>query len=424
MRVARSARGRVFGFTPQRIGRIKAALEARVSRPAHLLVVEDAESFSGDWTLDGVTRVNLGPPATLWEGDDVAWTRALRTVAPDIAKALELEAPAFPNGRRHYADHLRARGAPVTRFYLDIAPLQETEWTGIPNVAAKLAEQMLGDAEIEPRFFYNRHEIPLALIEKLLKVRSGPLLRWAAGRYVFKPALSDPRTADRIWGLHSNIKFARRLFPVEGVIVHDLTTIVTPQHHTAETNAYHQTKFFGDLMSSDVIFTVSHSTAADVADFYPETRDIPIVVSHLGVDWGHIPAALKADAGPLEDYLLVLGTLEPRKNVGIVLDLLKARPSLAEDMRIVFGGRVGWGNAFEHELEVRGLTALADSGRILQTGFITEAAKYSLFKHARAVIYPSVYEGFGLPVAEAISLGAPVVTTALLQPAGGWTRLR
>ena len=299
-----------------------------------------------------------------------------------------------------------------TRFYLDVAPLQETEWTGIPHVAAKLAEQLLGDLDIEPRFFYNRHEIPADLIEKLLNVRNGSILRWAAGRYVFKPALSDPRTADRIWGLHTNIKFARRLFPVEGVMVHDLTTLVTPQHHTEETNKYHQTKFFGDLMSSDIIFTVSHSTAKDVTDFYPETRDIPMVVSHLGVDWGHIPVALRADSEPLEDYLLVLGTLEPRKNVGIVLDLLKARPSLTENLRIVFGGRVGWGKGFEAELEARDLTPLLDQGRILQTGFITEAAKYTLFKHARAVIYPSVYEGFGLPVAEAISLGSPVVTTA------------
>ena len=299
----------------------------------------------------------------------------------------------------------------ATSFYIDVAPLQEFELTGIPLVTAKLCEQMLGDDGVEARFFYNRHEIPRPLIEKILLQRSGAMLRWAAGRYLFQPVLA-PLGDDPVWGLHTNIKFTRRLFPVEGCIVHDLTTVVTPQHHTPETNIYHQGKFYGDLMSSDVIFTVSGSTAADVRTFYPEAADIPVVVAHLGVDWDHIPADLQAFDAPVEDFILVLGTLEPRKNVGVVLDLLEREPALAERFRIIFGGRVGWGDAFERQLAKRGLTALAESGRILQTGFITEQAKYLLCKTAAAVIYPSVYEGFGLPVAEAISLGAPVVTTA------------
>ncbi len=299
----------------------------------------------------------------------------------------------------------------ATSFYIDIAPLQEFELTGIPLVTAKLCEQMLGDAEIEPRFFYNRHEIPTTLIEKVLVQRNGAILRWAAGRYLFQPILASLGD-DPVWGLHTNIKFTRRLFPVEGCIVHDLTTVVTPQHHTHETNVYHQSKFYGDLMSSDVIFTVSQSTAADVRTYYPEAADIPVVVAHLGVDWSHIPEDLQAFDAPVEDFILVLGTLEPRKNVGAMLDLLEREPALAERFRIIFGGRVGWGDAFERQLAKRGLTALAEAGRILQTGFISESAKYLLCKTASAVIYPSVYEGFGLPVAEAISLGAPVVTTA------------
>ncbi len=107
-----------------------------------------------------------------------------------------------------------------------------------------------------------------------------------------------------------------------------------------------------------------------------------------------------------------VGTIEPRKNIAIVLDLLKERPQLARLHRFVIGGRVGWGDAFEEELEERGLTHLVESGRLLQTGFVSETAKYLLFKNATAVIYPSVYEGFGLPVAEAVSLGTPIVTTA------------
>ena len=211
-------------------------------------------------------------------------------------------------------------------------------------------------------------------------------------------------------GLHTNMKFARRVFPIEGQIVHDLTTVVTPDYHTAETNAYHQEKFYGDLMSNDVTFCVSASTAADVRTFY---GDMPgsIVVSHLGADWDHIAPEIGALHVDAEKYVFILGTLEPRKNVRDILNLLAEYPELTRRYRFVFGGRVGWGDAFEAQVEKLGLSALLESGRILKTGFVSEATKYLLIKNARLVIYPSLYEGFGLPVAEAISLGTPVVTT-------------
>ena len=206
------------------------------------------------------------------------------------------------------------------------------------------------------------------------------------------------------------MKFARRFFPVEGQIVHDLTTIVTPQFHTPETNRYHQEKFYGDLMSNDITFCVSESTAFDVRTFYPGLPG-PVTVSHLGVDWDHIDQAVQSSEPEVENYILVLGTLEPRKNVEVVLDLLARRPALARMYRFVFVGRVGWGDALEQQLEERGLGALLTEKRIVKTGFVSETAKYLLLKFAAAVVYPSLYEGFGLPVAEALSFGTPVVVT-------------
>ena len=327
------------------------------------------------------------------------------------AAASPLVSSARPQGRSWSRSQSGPRSKP--RFYIDIAPLQEVEYTGIPQVVAKLCEEMLGDPTIEPGFFYNRHEAPVWLVEHLLRERTGSMIRWASGRYLFEPLLSKTAPGQPVFGLHCNMKYARRLFPVEGQIVHDLTTLVTPQHHTSDANAYHQTRFYGDLMSSDVIFCVSHSTARDVADFYPEAAaKSPVVVTHLGVDWSHIPPGVRDAAWNVEPFIFVLGTLEPRKNVGVVLEMLERDPGFAQRYRVVFGGRVGWGDAFEQQIEKRGLGELAASGRILQTGFVTEAVKYRLLKHASAVVYPSVYEGFGLPVAEAISLGAPLVTTA------------
>ena len=299
----------------------------------------------------------------------------------------------------------------MDRFYIDIAPLQETEYTGIPQVTAQLSAQLLGDAGVEPGFFYGRHEVPAAIVEQLLSSRDGRLFRWAAERYCLKPVVRPAPEGGAVFGLHTNAKFARRLFPVEGQIVHDLTTVVTPHYHTAETNAYHVEKFFGDLMSNDVTFCVSASTAADLETFYGDIPG-PVVVSHLGVDWSHVAAETRDLDLRTEDFIFVLGTLEPRKNIRDILDLIAAEPELTRRYRFVFGGRVGWGNAFEAQIAECGLADLLARGRILRTGFVSEATKYLLIKNARAVLYPSLYEGFGLPVAEAISLGTPVVTTA------------
>lgn len=297
----------------------------------------------------------------------------------------------------------------MNRFYIDVAPLQEKNYTGIPQVTAKLCECLLGDSDLEPGFFYNRHEVPTPIVEEMLRARSGELYRWAAERYCFKPLVRSPASGHTV-ALHTNMKFARRLFPTEGQIVHDLTTVVTPQYHTAETNAYHIEKFYGDLMSNDVTFCVSQSTAQDVTTLYAGLPG-PVVVSHLGVDWNHIDEDVRALPVEAEQYVFVLGTIEPRKNIGDLLSLLARNRQLARRYRFVFGGRAGWGNAFEDEVIARGLGDLLQERRLFCTGFISEAAKYLLIRNAAAVIYPSIYEGFGLPVAEAISLGVPVVTT-------------
>ncbi len=297
-------------------------------------------------------------------------------------------------------------------MYLDVSPLQEASYTGIAAVTARLCRELLGDDTIDPGFFFGRYEIPPSILEPVLAGGLGPLLRWAAGSYRFGGPIRPAPTGDRVFGLHTNTKLARRIFPLEGSIVHDLTTVVCPEHHTAETNAYHNRRWLGDLMSDDITFAASYSTAQDIRTYFPEAARHPIVVTHWGVDWSHIDAQAAEVEGAAEPYILVLGTLEPRKNAAVVLDLLARRPEIARMFRIVFGGREGWGPSLQAALESRGLDALRQSGRLVQTGFVSETAKHVLIRHAAVVIYPSLYEGFGLPAAEAISLGVPVVTTA------------
>jgi glycosyltransferase involved in cell wall biosynthesis len=109
-------------------------------------------------------------------------------------------------------------------------------------------------------------------------------------------------------------------------------------------------------------------------------------------------------------YILALGTIEPRKNhVRLIraFERLVERESLNSDLRLVIAGRPGWGS----EPVVR---AIADSqlgSRISMLGYVPGADIAALISGAGAVAYVSLYEGFGLPVVEALACGAPIVTS-------------
>jgi glycosyltransferase involved in cell wall biosynthesis len=102
-------------------------------------------------------------------------------------------------------------------------------------------------------------------------------------------------------------------------------------------------------------------------------------------------------------YVLSVGTLEPRKNLPRLLDAFARLPH--EDLTLVVVGPDGWGEALAGRAE-----ALRD--RLRLTGFVPRAELAPLYRGASVVCYPSLWEGYGLPVAEAMGAGAPVVTSA------------
>jgi glycosyltransferase involved in cell wall biosynthesis len=208
-------------------------------------------------------------------------------------------------------------------------------------------------------------------------------------------------------GVHYELPLRARLPQV--VTVHDLTLLTHPEWHEPS-----KVRYFGWAMRRAVaaarrVLCVSAITAHDLA----ERLDVPperVDVTPLGTDLKPAPAAevaavrrrLRLD-GP---YLLGLGTVEPRKDLPA---LVRAFASLAGELphRLVLAGLSGWGAG---ELAA----AVAASGvaeRVLLAGYVPEADKAALLSGAELFLYPSRYEGFGLPVLEAMACGTPVVTT-------------
>jgi glycosyltransferase involved in cell wall biosynthesis len=294
------------------------------------------------------------------------------------------------------------------RLLLEIGPLKEGEYTGVAQVTAALAERMLGDSGRATGFFFGRAMVGPRIVEDLVRRRGGDLITWYLRRAAAPPApdeLDRPHAA-----LFPNRKTCRRGFDVECQIVHDLSTLLTPQFHTADTVAYHATSLLDDVRSNDLTFCVSEATRQDVLRYLgplPPDRvvAVPLAAAIPDADRGRF------EGRAIEPYILVLGTIEPRKNIDVVLRYLQRHRDVLRRTRFVFLGRFGWGESIDSLLRRFDLGAEGASGRLLFCGFVAESAKNALIENARLLIYPSLFEGFGLPVLEAMTLGVPCLTT-------------
>jgi glycosyltransferase involved in cell wall biosynthesis len=110
----------------------------------------------------------------------------------------------------------------------------------------------------------------------------------------------------------------------------------------------------------------------------------------------------------LQSYILFVGTIEPRKNLGRLLEAYtRLAPSVRKQVRLVLVGRQGW----KSEDVVRSIRMLEAKSEVRWLQTIPDDELAVLYRHALVVTYPSLYEGFGYPVAEALACGAPVITS-------------
>ncbi len=203
------------------------------------------------------------------------------------------------------------------------------------------------------------------------------------------------------------------------VTVHDLAFKILPET-APHVNAYWLQYFDRALRNAAEIVTVSEATRNDLIELY----DVPpekVTAVLSGVDMEAIKPTPPADveavrkaygiAGP---YFLFIGGLEPRKNLRMMLRAFGQVPDDVRPTLVLAGSPVPWvpGGKDMIDSAVRALPRSA-RGQVILTGYVSESDKLALLTGAEALVYPSVYEGFGLPVLEAMACGTPVLTSNL-----------
>jgi len=155
---------------------------------------------------------------------------------------------------------------------------------------------------------------------------------------------------------------------------------------------------------ADVIAVNSEFTRTELLHFHPDTEKGKIEVVHCGINRSGNPERIPAGE---KSGLLFVGSLEPRKNLTNLIRALEILDRKGIQIPLTLTGPKGWKNAEESSL----LKNTPIARNIRHLGFVDDTQLESLYAHSVAVIFPSVYEGFGLPALEALVHWTPVLTT-------------
>ncbi len=283
--------------------------------------------------------------------------------------------------------------------------------TGTEYYALRLIQTLIGANDRRPgpyRFsLFFRETPPPGLFARSTNVRQVVI--------PFPRLWTHFRLAAALWRMRPDISFVPAhtlpfLFPGNSIVtVHDLGYVHFPAAHPPAQRAYLGATTRFSQRRASLVLADSAATADDLHRFYG-TAPAKIRVVHPGVDAEKVKAtaeqmaAARRKFGLPQRYFLYLGTLQPRKNIERIVQafgLWQKEYGDGEFALVLAGGR-GW---------LFNPSWTQNTPNVMLTGYVDEADKPGLLGGATALVFPSLYEGFGFPALEAMAGGVPVITS-------------
>jgi len=186
----------------------------------------------------------------------------------------------------------------------------------------------------------------------------------------------------------------------------DLSFVRHPEWHPKDRVKYLEKYCLKRLSDIEAIITISEFSRREILNLL-NIDPTKIHVIPLGIDQSFHPGRDRFESLP-DHYILFLGNLEPRKNLPMLITAYRSLPQpLRKRHPLVIAGASGW---HTHELEMA-LHLFQKGERPILTGYVSQRLLPDLYRGASLFVYPSLYEGFGLPVLEAMATGIPVIAS-------------
>ena len=317
---------------------------------------------------------------------------------------------------------------------LDAIPLTEP-LTGVGHYTFELAQALARVSPSDKFELAYPSSLPRSVDEgiarslppnlRIERVQAGPVTRhwWSLGlpRYA----------ARRGFGLFHGTNYDVPLWrPCATVLsVHDLSLFSHPETHVARRVRRGRRRLPLMLRLADAVVTMTESVRRELTQRFQTSAGKVFVVPEAARECFspmefEETAPVRERLGVGDEFLLAVGTIEPRKNLATLLnafeEVVRAEPG--GRLQLVVAGNEGWLSG--PLLERFGRSGVA--GRLRLTGYLQDEALRALYSSCCAFVYPSLYEGFGLPPLEAMRCGAPVIASripALTETTGGAARL-